>query len=921
MLEGMRCQDCLYPPQSSLSQYDASRLANKKKELGINIDDITLTSAVAQNTDFFYCVAGVTDHEVMKWYPLQTSLFCPGKFCGSTIARYDEMVESIYRLLSPNIFPTYTADRQAITQRVSASGIQLSVPELATLATAKKRCNTGPCVLEHPEELDLYMLYCAWQADRCGLPAYRDYGSVILKQVKLAVLVQANIIPEVDAHRFQPNSFVPWSVLQSYVPAVQHGLACTPETDYDADGVPNERDNCPYTYNPNQRNTDADTLGDVCDDDIDGDGVSNAVGVVDDAGNLIPELLKQSKDNCLFVANENQKNADTDGFGDRCDPDTPDLQSALMIQATPQIGQAPTNVVFTATTLGNIQKLAREFGDWFFATTSGPAHTFTEPGQRDVVAQATPAMGHPVVSRLPITIAPPAAWSVWCAAVISPLRSTVPATISLRHVYTGALQKITRQDTQAILGTVNPGETLEQTMTQPGRYLLEMQCYDDQANRAGLSQATVELVADDDIPSVAAYLKASALLVPVGEKIQLQTVKWWFGEEDVDHVVWEFGDGDTVTTAGMTIEKIYLQPATYLIGQTIFFKDQRPPLYQALTVSVGTDKPLSATVLTAATLSGAVWDPLSFTIHPINVPLDAIRYIVRECADAQPVWAGTNIATWMKHICAFATAGSQRVRATVYTDDNALFVNELTVYIQGGDRCPDDAPDILCDLDTDTQADRCDSDIDGDKIPQWMGLVIHETPTCPFDATTLDVPRVEEYHRYVRKTGSGDNCPFVANPEQIDADHDGYGSGCDINDTDSNQPKNGGGNWDGGGNGDWDGDGDWDGNWWASDRDGDGLPDTQDGCPWLPEQKNGTEDDDGCPELPPVDPKKNERNPFIKAGKCTQCPCPYADYASALRKGDRVRALLLDPAGSIIYQYSQAELIKKDIGKILEGKK
>ena len=39
------------------------------------------------------------------------------------------------------------------------------------------------------------------------------------------------------------------------------------EDDYDGDGRPNNEDNCPYTYNPNQEDYDKDEIGDVCDDE------------------------------------------------------------------------------------------------------------------------------------------------------------------------------------------------------------------------------------------------------------------------------------------------------------------------------------------------------------------------------------------------------------------------------------------------------------------------------------------------------------------------------------------------------------------------------------------------------------------------------------------------------------------------------
>ncbi len=48
------------------------------------------------------------------------------------------------------------------------------------------------------------------------------------------------------------------------------------ESDDDGDGVANGLDNCPTVANVDQLDTDNDGLGDVCDDDIDGDGILNA---------------------------------------------------------------------------------------------------------------------------------------------------------------------------------------------------------------------------------------------------------------------------------------------------------------------------------------------------------------------------------------------------------------------------------------------------------------------------------------------------------------------------------------------------------------------------------------------------------------------------------------------------------------------
>jgi len=51
----------------------------------------------------------------------------------------------------------------------------------------------------------------------------------------------------------------------------------TTEVDTDGDGVPDSRDNCSTVKNPDQRDTDTDGYGDACDADINNDGIVNSI--------------------------------------------------------------------------------------------------------------------------------------------------------------------------------------------------------------------------------------------------------------------------------------------------------------------------------------------------------------------------------------------------------------------------------------------------------------------------------------------------------------------------------------------------------------------------------------------------------------------------------------------------------------------
>ena len=292
LLNAVECHDCILPTQETINHFNQSFWQNFTTLPGKDFRDIPFGNAKHNSTNYYYCVAYAGEQNYMRGYPLQTSPFCSGNFCGQRSVSKGEFYQTLVNLIGTRVAPRYTIPRKEIKswlQKMDASKYEFRTFDSEEIKLINSSTATSTPA-RSSQELNLYLKYCMFNTAECGFRNFSKIKSGIWPIAQMNLLIKEGIITQDDTDQIS-SPISPEQALQMLYQVYHLHTQCDFNADYDCDGIKNSQDNCPYSYNPSQADLDNDAIGDVCDPDIDGDGESNPIGFVDDTWNINFALL------------------------------------------------------------------------------------------------------------------------------------------------------------------------------------------------------------------------------------------------------------------------------------------------------------------------------------------------------------------------------------------------------------------------------------------------------------------------------------------------------------------------------------------------------------------------------------------------------------------------------------------------------
>lgn len=876
LLNASECKDCILPKQDIVDKYIAAFRSSFSSQPGNYFSDISYLWWVYDQRNYYYCVAYVGDNDYMNGYPTTTSPICAGKFCGAQNTTKAEFLQVIINLLAKYIYPDIQIDWKQAQKRVaklkpdSYENKTLTTDDKKIILDNSKSCNETNCYLTDATQVKTYLKYCMFNLAICGMEPMGNIKQGVWPVAELNLLNSQHIITRDAALRKDVGAAVDGQTALEVLEKVNGKIQCQFNNDYDCDGLDNPWDNCPNAYNPAQKDIDKDGIGNVCDDDIDGDSIVNPIGIVDNQDRIIVRLRTGTMDNCLFISNVDQIDSDNNHIGDACDTALNPDQLGIYITTKDISSSAPVTVNFDAITQGKVNQVLRSFGDGNSIIWQQATYTFTQPGIYRVQATAQNTTQQ-ASAQVIIKIGGISETQSALQAKADKLGSYNAAEFSLQSSSIGNADKVERIIDNGSPISKTPTQSLSNILNTTGSHKVLLKAYKNNELLA-VSMFTLGI---GEYPG--AMIKSNMLNPDLNQATKFQTTTFDIKQGDISYVYRDFGDGTNAKNSSLSATHTFTTAGKKAVIQKIVLINGKI-LTNMITLFV-VDKSLLrsyALLLAPSKLIANIGEKISFSSYKVGDSRESIQWYMMKYNNEKSENLPWSTKLPLTTNYSYANNGNYAPSISAFLNQCSYLQAQASIAINGTDVCLQAKingtlkQNFKCDLDKDSIPDICDDDIDGDGIFNLIWLISYENKNCAFTNDNVNAELLDEHFHAIC---SIDNAPFTANQDQLDLNGDGIG---DVDTRFTGTQTN-------------------------TDTDGDGVSDIQDICPLI----NGMWASNGCPDVGACAPLEAAT---IQA-TCNQCPCQYIDFIANLSNNDQIQAILWDKKKFIIYNYSRPWII------------
>ncbi len=892
LLNAVECIDCINPSNQLIDIYTNNFWVKFTTLPWKDFDDIFYKKAIYNNQSYYYCVASVADKEYIFWYPILTSPLCPWEFCGwNNITRW-EFVQVITNILSKYIRKNYTTDWKQIktwydSQEIGSYSYNIfNAKDKSIIINKAEQCKDTNCPLGGSSEFRTYLKYCMFNLEECQMKEFWRITQWYWPIAELNIAIKEGIIMNNESFINTIHRPIDWQTAVEAFGRIFPKIQCDFDTDYDCDGILNQNDNCPNTYNPSQTDNDNDKIWDVCDDDIDDDGVKNPIGILDERWGININLRTFQTDNCLIIKNNDQKDNNKNYQWDKCDlSDVKGVSIEATIIWTGETRNIYASIITDYTPIEN-DRVRNIDGKIFngqkilYPISKSGIYTLYVQSKSDTRRKASISL-----------ITNYNKWYTNTNLSLSLSKKYLPSILTAQIITDGNSENILRNlewpENQSKITKNNLINSF--LIRKEGNYTLTSTIKNKNNETVWITSRSFNIENENnDIYNI----NISNISPLIWEQVTMNienTIK----ERKIDRWNWI-----SEIQSKNNVNHTYQKNGIYVIKSDIITSDNKKIIdYKTILI-----KEKNKNENKILKVKPFVWEWI--TQLPISLIINRIGYTNTDII-TQYSYDGITFSTWPKtsiwpynNSAIYYPEIKEIVWLCQYTASQSTVVINSNTFSCLNMKIKNIK--AQCDMDWDWIDDRCDDDIDGDGVKNPIWLIIENHFSCDINKATIDKYKRDSMMKQLqenvlRNTSciSIDNCPLQSNNDQIDNNNNWIWDKCENNQYIFGNYNNSR-------------------SWWNidEDSDNDGINNSIDKCPNISETYNWYEDNDWCPELwdnNPCDIKVLWNSSIWF--ECLQCPCQYVQESADIKPWDIIRTTLRNISWNILQSRSNTKIL------------